>query len=63
METAEYPNKLRLLRSGSLQPRTGIAAFLKARLLTEGVDYPRTHRVRTLLEIISDVIPDNKNLL
>ena len=30
--------------------------FLKAHLLLLGVDYPRTHSVRKLLEIISEII-------
>jgi HEPN domain-containing protein len=33
---------------------------LKAKVLAEGVDYPRTHSVRVLLEILSDLVPKNK---
>lgn len=35
-------------------------SFLKARLLSEGVDYPRTHSVRVLLEILSDLAPESE---
>ncbi len=34
--------------------------FLKAKVLAEGVDYPRTHSVRALLEILSNLAPENK---
>jgi len=34
--------------------------FLKAKVLAEGVDYPRTHSVRTLLEILSQVVPEDQ---
>lgn len=29
-------------------------------MLAEGVDYYRTHSVRVLLEILSDLVPENK---
>ncbi|MEM2884650.1 MAG: HEPN domain-containing protein, partial [Thermoproteota archaeon] len=32
--------------------------FLKARLLENGVDYPRTHSVRTLMEVLSRVVKE-----
>ena len=34
--------------------------FLKAKLLAEGVEYPRTHSVRALLEILLKVVDENK---
>jgi HEPN domain-containing protein len=34
--------------------------FLKAKVLEEGVDYPRTHSVRSLLEILSQLRPDSE---
>ena len=30
--------------------------FLKAKVLEKGVDYPRTHSIRRLLEILSEVV-------
>jgi len=33
--------------------------FLKAKLLESGVDYPRTHSVRRLLEMLAEVSPDS----
>ncbi len=32
--------------------------FLKAKLLESGVDYPRTHSVRRLLEMLAEVSPN-----
>jgi HEPN domain-containing protein len=29
-------------------------------VLAEGVDYPRTHSVRTLLEMLSELVPKSK---
>jgi len=34
--------------------------FLKAKVLAEGVDYPRTRSVRVLLEILSDLAPETE---
>jgi len=33
---------------------------LKAKVLAEGVDYSRTHGVRALLEILSELVPGDK---
>ncbi len=33
--------------------------FLKARLLESGVDYPRTHSLRRLLEMLAEASPDS----
>ena len=37
-----------------------LCSFLKARLLAEGIDHPRTHSVRALLEILSEVVAEDK---
>ena len=37
--------------------------FLKARLLAEGIDYPRTHSVRALLEMLSEVVNEDKKMV
>jgi len=34
--------------------------FLKAKVLAEGVDFPRTHGVRTLLELLKQLVSENK---
>lgn len=34
--------------------------FLKAKLLAEGVEYPRTHSVRALLEMLLELVPENR---
>ena len=33
---------------------------MKAKVLAEGVNYPRTHSVRALLEILSQLVSENK---
>jgi HEPN domain-containing protein len=33
---------------------------LKAKLLAEGADYPRTYSFRVLLEILSELVPEDK---
>ncbi len=35
--------------------------FLKAKILAKGINYPRTHSVRELLEILSKIAPENQN--
>ena len=38
--------------------------FLKAKILKRGVDYPRTHSIRRLSEILSEVVErENSNVL
>jgi len=43
-----------------LQSRTESTAFLKAKSLAEGVEYPRTHSVRALLEILLNVVAEDR---
>lgn len=33
---------------------------LKSKMLASGTDYPRTHSVRALLQILSDLVPDDE---
>lgn len=33
---------------------------MKAKVLAEGIDFPRTHSIRTLLEILAQLVPENK---
>lgn len=60
LETAEYQISKGFHDLAAFSLEQALQLFLKARALKEGVDYPRTHSVRVLLEILSEVVPDNK---
>ena len=60
LETAEYQTGKGFYDLAVFSLEQGIQLFLKARVLTEGVDYPRTHSVRALLEMLSELVPENK---
>jgi len=55
LRTAEYQmsNGFHSLAAFSLE--RSLQLFLKAKLLAMGVEYPRTHSVRRLLEMLSEV--------
>ncbi|MBM4400601.1 MAG: HEPN domain-containing protein [Crenarchaeota archaeon] len=61
LETAEYQTSKGFYDLATFSLEQALQLFLKAKVLAEGVDYPRTHSVRTLLEILSDLVPENKN--
>lgn len=60
LETAEYQISRSFYDLATFSLDQALQLFLKAKVLAEGVDYPRTHSVRTLLEILSDLVPENK---
>jgi len=60
LETAEYQTSRGFYDLATFSLEQAMQLFLKAKVLAEGADYPRTHSVRTLLEILSDLIPKNK---
>jgi HEPN domain-containing protein len=60
LETAEYQMSRGFYDLATFSLEQGLQLFLKAKVLAEGVDYPRTHSVRALLEILSDLVPENK---
>jgi HEPN domain-containing protein len=60
LETAEYQISRGFYDLATFSLEQGLQLFLKAKVWAEGVDYPRTHSVRTLLEILSDLVPENK---
>jgi len=60
LETAEYQINRGFYDLATFSLDQALQLFLKAKVLAEGVDYPRTHSIRTLLEILSDLVPENK---
>ena len=60
LETAEYQTRKGFYDLAAFSLEQAMQLFLKAKVLAEGVDYPRTHSVRTLLEILSDLVSENK---
>jgi len=60
LETAEYQTGKGFYDLAAFSLEQAMQLFLKAKVLAEGVEYPRTHSVRTLLEILSDLVPENK---
>jgi len=60
LETAEYQIGRGFYDLAAFSLEQALQLFLKARLLAEGIDYPRTHSVRALLEILSEVVAEDK---
>ncbi len=60
LETAEYQISKGFYDLAAFSLEQALQLFLKAKILAEGVDYPRTHSVRVLLEILSDLVSENK---
>ena len=60
LETAEYQIGRGLYDLAAFSLEQALQLFLEARLLTVGVEYPRTHSVRALLEILSEVVTEDK---
>ena len=60
LETAKYQVSEGFYDLAIFSLEQALELFLKGKVLAEGVDYPRTHSVRTLLEILSQLVPDRK---
>jgi len=60
LETAEYQIGRGFYDLAAFSLEQALQLFLKAKLLAEGADYPRTHSVRVLLEILSELVPEDK---
>lgn len=60
LETAEYQISRGLYGIAVFSLEQTLQLFLKSKMLVAGVDYPRTHGVRTLLEVLSDLESDEK---
>jgi len=60
LETAEYQIDRGFYDLAAFSLEQALQLFLKSKLLENGVDYPRTHSVRTLLEILQRVVSEDK---
>ncbi|MEM2534100.1 MAG: HEPN domain-containing protein [Candidatus Nezhaarchaeales archaeon] len=60
LETVEYQVSKGFYDLAAFSLEQALQLFLKAKVLAEGVDYPRTRSVRVLLEMLSDLVPENK---
>lgn len=60
LETAEYQTNKDFYDLAVFSLEQALQLFLKSKVLAEGINYPRTHSVRSLLEILSDIVPENK---
>ena len=60
LETAEYQINRDFHALAVFSLEQALQLFLKAKLLAEGADYPRIHSVRTLLRMLSKLVPKNK---
>lgn len=62
LETAEYQMSRGFYDLAAFSLEQALQLFLKAKVLAEGVEYPRTHSLRVLLEILSDLASENEKL-
>ena len=60
LETAEYQIGRGFYDLAAFSLEQALQLFLEARLLAEGVEYPRAHSVGALLEILSEVVTEDK---
>jgi len=60
LETAKYQVNESFYDLAVFSLDQALELFLKAKVLTEGVDYPRTHSLRALLEMLSQLVPESK---
>lgn len=60
LRTAEYQIKNGFYGLAAFSLEQSLQLFLKAKLLAMGVEYPRTHSVRKLLEILSEVAKEGQ---
>ena len=59
-ETAKYQTSQGIYDLATFSLEQALELFLKAKVLAEGVDFPRTHSVRNLLEMLSKLVPESK---
>jgi HEPN domain-containing protein len=60
LETAEYQASKGFFDLAVFSLEQALQLFLKAKILVHGVNYPRTHSVRELLEILSKIVSEDK---
>ena len=64
LETAEYQTGRGFYDLAIFSLEQALQLFLKAKMMVEGSDYPRIHGVRTLLEMLSRLVPkDDKTIV
>lgn len=60
LDTAEYQIRKGFYSLAVFSLEQALQLFLKSEMLTSGGDYPRTHSVRTLLELLSDLASEEE---
>jgi HEPN domain-containing protein len=63
METADYQLKRGFYDLAVFSLEQALQLFLKAKLLANGVDYPRTPSVRALLEALMEVAQEERSAI
>jgi len=63
IETAEYQLSRGFYDLAVFSLEQALQLFLKAKLLANGVDYPRTHSVRALLEALMEVSQEDRSVI
>lgn len=63
LETAEYQLNRGFYDLAVFSLEQALQLFLKAKLLANGVDYPRTHSVRSLLEALMEVAEEDRAVI
>lgn len=63
METADYQLKRGFYDLAVFSLEQALQLFLKAKLLANGVDYPRTPSVRALLEVLMEVAQEERSAI
>jgi HEPN domain-containing protein len=61
LKTAEYQKSEAVYDLAIFSLEQALQLYLKSRLLAQGVDYPRTHSLRRLLEMLARTVPEDKN--
>lgn len=62
LNTAEYQTNQGFYDLAVFSLEQALQLFLKSKILAQGINYPRTHSVRELLEILSKISPENRKL-
>lgn len=60
LETAKYQIRKGMYGLAVFSLEQALQLSLKSKMLASGVDYPRTHSVRTLLEILLDLVAEEE---
>jgi HEPN domain-containing protein len=60
LKTANYQKSQEFFDLATFSLEQAIQLHLKAKLLSWGVEYPRTHSLRKLLQMLSEIAPEGK---